>query len=399
MQGTLYFAVFLRRLVCFSVLYIAFFVTVCKGGESPESVSFFNFLSAVDPNNVLNISRNNIGSSHPCLLVKLNGTIRCNSNNVTNNIVEIRLENLNLSGTFDADSLCRLQNLRVVSLAKNNIKGTIPSSILHCRRLVYLNVTSNQLSGRLPIKALTRLKYLKNLDISNNNFSGMVPSSTSRQEYRHPFTPIKLESKGVRVWKEVSDDPNTIQPAPGISYPAKQPPWYSRIEVLVGLVLGIGLLLASIYIVVKKLPKLMEEGKVGMMKRSQVVSPLEKPKTHGVKLKGGDSELVFFVEEDHERFTLEDLLRAKADLRSESFCSSLYKVKLENNVQYAVKRLKNLQVSSDEFGETLKQISNVKHPNILPLVGYRSTSEEKLIIYKYQSNGSLLNLLNGKLRL
>ncbi|MED6123309.1 hypothetical protein PIB30_047899 [Stylosanthes scabra] len=93
---------------------------------------------------------------------------------------------------------------------------------------------------------------------------------------------------------------------------------------------------------------------------------------------------------------MEDLLRAAADLRSESFSSSLYKVKLvENGAHYAVKRLKNVQASSDdEFGETLKKISKLKHPNILPLVGYRSTNEERLVIYKYQSNGSLLNLLN-----
>ncbi|XP_045828921.1 probable inactive receptor kinase At5g53320 [Trifolium pratense] len=134
------------------------------------------------------------------------------------------------------------------------------------------------------------------------------------------------------------------------------------------------------------------------VKKNHLDSPIKKPITHEVRLKGGDSnnsELVFFVE-DHERFKLEDLLRAKADLRSENFWSSLFKVKLENNVEYAVKRLKNLKVSCDEFGETLRKISKVKHQNILPLVGYRSTDEEKLIIYKYQSNGSLLNLLNER---
>ncbi|WJX59624.1 hypothetical protein P8452_44928 [Trifolium repens] len=144
---------------------------------------------------------------------------------------------------------------------------------------------------------------------------------------------------------------------------------------------------------VKKSSKLIEEIEV---KKNHLDFPIKKPTTHEVKLKGGDncnSELVFFVE-DHERFKLEDLLRAKADLRSEIFWSSLFKVKLENNVEYAVKRLKNLQVSCDEFGETLRKISKVKHQNILPLVGYRSTNEEKLIIYKYPSNGSLLNLLN-----
>jgi uncharacterized membrane-anchored protein len=66
------------------------------------------------------------------------------------------------------------------------------------------------------------------------------------------------------------------------------------------------------------------------------------------------------------------------------------------NIVYAVKRLKKLQVSFEEFGQTMRQIGNLKHPNILPLVGYNSTDEEKLLIYKYQSSGSLLNLLEGK---
>ncbi|RZB66974.1 putative LRR receptor-like serine/threonine-protein kinase [Glycine soja] len=91
-----------------------------------------------------------------------------------------------------------------------------------------------------------------------------------------------------------------------------------------------------------------------VVKDHRRVSPITKATTHEVqevKLKEGDSELVFFVE-DRESQKIE------------------------------------------EFVETLKKISNLKHQNILPLVGYRSTSEEKLIIYEYQSNGSLLNLLN-----
>ncbi|KAM1256216.1 hypothetical protein ACFX2G_030952 [Malus domestica] len=105
-------------------------------------------------------------------------------------------------------------------------------------------------------------------------------------------------------------------------------------------------------------------------------------------------ELVFFVEE-HESFKLEDLLEATADLRNQSFSSSLYKVILKNNALYAVKRLKKLQVPFEEFGQTMRQIGIIKHPNILPLVGYNSTNEEKVLIYKFQSNGSLLNLLES----
>nr|WIL59893.1 nodulation protein [Melilotus officinalis] len=370
MKDTLDFAMFqfLRRLFHFSILISFFMIMFCSGGEllSSESHSFFSFLKAIDSNNVLNISK----ISHPCLI---NG-VRCNSN--ATNIVEIKLDNMNLSGIFDADSLCRLQKLKVVSLANNNIKGTISTSILHCTRLVYLNVSNNQLSCRLPNKALTRLKYLKNLDVSINNFSFSYMAPISN----------KLESKS---------DIDTIQPTPSPliknTNENANKPLYSKIEILVGSILGIGLLLLSLYFMVKKLSKLMGESEV---KENHLDSPIKKATSEG-RLKGGEnnSELVFFVE-DHERFKLEDLLRATADLRGENFWSSLFKVKFENNVEYAVKRLKNLQVSCDEFGETLKKISKVKHQNILPLVGYRSRSEEKLIIYKYQSNGSLLNLLN-----
>lgn len=107
------------------------------------------------------------------------------------------------------------------------------------------------------------------------------------------------------------------------------------------------------------------------------------------------SELVFFVEEE-KRFRLEDLLEAAADLQSQTLCSSLYKVNLvKNGSVFAVKRLKKLLVSFEEFGRTMREIGNLVHPNLLPLVGYNSTMEEKLLIYWYQSNGSLLTLLEN----
>lgn len=72
-------------------------------------------------------------------------------------------------------------------------------------------------------------------------------------------------------------------------------------------------------------------------------------------------------------------------------------VKLKNNAIYAVKRLKKLKVSFEEFALTMGKIGNLKHQNILPLIGYNSTDEEKLLIYRYQKNGSLLTLFESKL--
>jgi len=233
-------------------------------------------------------------------------------------------------------------------------------------------------------------------------FSGMIPS---KQQYKrlssYYVTPSdKLENNSTTEGLKESDT-NTMQPLTpdNLSDTVSDNANGSRnwkTGTLVVLLLGTVVLVSSFYFMVNKSSKLNEGRKV--VKENHDVLKAPPKEVQEVNLKEGDSELVFFVE-DRERFTLEDLLRATADLRSEGFCSSLYKVKLENNDHYAVKRLKNLQVSLEEFGETLRKISNLKHQNILPLVGYRSTSEEKFIIYKYQNNGSLLNLLNGMFRL
>ncbi|KAK9025936.1 hypothetical protein V6N11_038789 [Hibiscus sabdariffa] len=82
---------------------------------------------------------------------------------------------------------------------------------------------------------------------------------------------------------------------------------------------------------------------------------------------------------------------------NQSSCTCFYKVVLKNNATYAVKGLKKLLVSFKEFGQTIRRIGNLKHRNIPPLVGYRCTKHKKLLFYKYQSNESLLNLLQEPL--
>lgn len=108
------------------------------------------------------------------------------------------------------------------------------------------------------------------------------------------------------------------------------------------------------------------------------------------------SELYFFVEEK-ERFKMSDLLEAQADLQGHGLCSSLYKVKLKNsNTIFAVKRLKQSPLSFDEYCTIMEKIGKLQHQNILPLVAYGFTNETKLLVYKFQPQGSLLLQLESK---
>ncbi|XP_059664162.1 probable inactive receptor kinase At2g26730 [Cornus florida] len=371
MQWRRCFYLLSKGLMCIAAFAFSISINVCDGGELSESKFLFNFIRAVDPKNILRTDSNDV-LPHPCSH-RWKG-VKCNLQRET--IVAIRLENLNLSGILDTDSLCKLPNLSVLNLAKNQIQGSIPDSILNCTKLTYLNLSGNLLNGRVPA-ALTKLHSLGKLDISNNHFTGSSPLEESspkrlRKMVGGALAPVSKSSSGKAGSKEEKSN------LTGAS-------WIPLIIVFV-------FFLIFTYYVKMRADKLAKEKEI---LKSLAYSPAKTPPpkdVEEVQPEDRRSELVFFVEEK-ERFKLEDLLEAAADLQSQSLWSSLYKVKFENNATFAVKRLKKLQVSFEEFGRTMRKIGNLKHQNILPLVGYNSTNEEKLLIYKYQKNGSLLTLL------
>ena len=365
-------------------------ITAVIGGESSEFESLIRFLRAVDPRNKSRLGQD-ASRQNPCL-DKWKG-LKCNLQ--ANTILEIRLENSNLCGILDADSLCKLPNLRVLSLAKNQIRGTIPNSILYCRKLTYLNLSSNLLSGRIP-RALTRMKYLRKLDISKNHFEGMVPIFNGAFKQLNKFSIKENDLQSSTMNREELKDQTNVTSDSTESNNSQQKSLFHDPKIWIPVVIGICFLLLLTYLVGKKVAQLARDK---VILKSLLDSPSKTPQVktiEEVKPETGLSELVFFVGEE-ERFKLDDLLEATADLRSQSFCRTLYKVILRNNVAYAVTSLKNLQFSFEEFGQIMRQIGNVKHQNILPLVGYSSTAEEKLLIYKYQDKGSLLNLFEGML--
>ncbi|KAK2639912.1 hypothetical protein Ddye_027707 [Dipteronia dyeriana] len=365
----------MSNLIRYSKLAIVFvlllLITVCcvGGHEFAESESFFGFIRAIDPENVLRIGWNG-WLPHPCSNT-LKG-VKCNPQGTR--IVEIRLEKLNLSGRIDAESLCRLRSLRVVSFAKNLIRGSIPKSITCCARLEFLNLSSNHLSGRIPV-ALTKLKYLKSLDISNNQFNGINVFHRKRRfkylERNSVETTSAAQTNNGSDQIPPTESNQTISGTSGgdKSDDHQKKQWYKKWEVSVPIFIGLTFVFLFSYFGGKKAAKLAREREIQESPSKMPPPPVMVIEEMMLKPEERQSELVFFVEEC-ERFKLEDLLEATADLRSQGICSSLFKVILENSSVYAVKRLKNLQATFQEFGQTMRQIGNLKHPNILPLVDY-----------------------------
>ncbi|KAL3641347.1 hypothetical protein CASFOL_016315 [Castilleja foliolosa] len=110
----------------------------------------------------------NLGSN------RFNSTIPSNLWNLTDTLF------LNLSSNYLTGQLpSQIASLRVVQkldLSHNQLSGVIPRSIDSCQSLGFLSLSNNNLSGSIP-PSLGNITGLSTLDLSNNNLSGTIPDS------------------------------------------------------------------------------------------------------------------------------------------------------------------------------------------------------------------------------
>ncbi|KAK3422500.1 hypothetical protein EUGRSUZ_G02950 [Eucalyptus grandis] len=76
-------------------------------------------------------------------------------------------------------------SLRVLSLQLTNLElsGPIPESLQHCKRLVLLSLAGNNISGTIPpqnLRLLANCIYLNFLDLSDNTLSGTIPPELAK---------------------------------------------------------------------------------------------------------------------------------------------------------------------------------------------------------------------------
>ncbi|XP_031102000.1 receptor-like protein 43 [Ipomoea triloba] len=71
----------------------------------------------------------------------------------------------------------RLTKLEFLNLAVNNLNGTIPSQIRHLQHLQLLSLYSNSLTGQIPEEIFSNLSRLQYFNCGRNQFQGPLPSN------------------------------------------------------------------------------------------------------------------------------------------------------------------------------------------------------------------------------
>lgn len=359
---------------------------------------------------------------------------------------KIVLDGFNLSGILDTTSVCKTQSLVVLSLEENNIAGTVSQEISNCKQLTHLYVGRNKLSGNLP-DSLSKLNNLKRLDISNNNFSSELPDLSRISGLLTFFAENNQLRGGIPEFDfsnllqfNVSNN-NLSGPVPGVNgrlgadsfsgnpglcgkpLPNACPPTPPPIKESKGsstnqVFLFSGYILLGLFILLLVVLKLVsknkqKEEKTDVIKKEVALDTNSNKRSStssghragdnrseysitSVDSGAASSSLVVLTSSKVNKLKFEDLLRAPAELLGRGKHGSLYRVVLDDGLMLAVKRLRDWSISSEDFKNRMQKIDHVKHPNVLPPLAYYCSKQEKLLVYEYQPNGSLFNLLHGK---
>ena len=95
--------------------------------------------------------------------------------NASERVVELNLGRNNLTGSLPS-SMDRLSQLRVIHLFENNLNGSIPTSLGKLSELRELWLQNNELSGAIP-SSMANLSKLQELLLDDNELSGTIPES------------------------------------------------------------------------------------------------------------------------------------------------------------------------------------------------------------------------------
>ncbi|KAI3807050.1 hypothetical protein L1987_22970 [Smallanthus sonchifolius] len=373
-------------------------------------------------------------SSDPCTSKWVG--ITCDKDNKT--VKKIALDKVNLSGTLDFESVCKVSNLLVLSVNFNNITGNLQQEVSNCKRLTHLYLSENRFSGSLP-DSITDLPNVKRIVISNNGFTGQLPDFSrltsllsffaQYNQFTGPVPPFNYRQlDGFSVANNdlsgpIPDDtgrfdansfagnPQLCGKELAVQCPVKKSNKKSKLRdflIYSGYVVLVFIVLVLIAILACKKTKKQhgdvktrssakngsDSGQSSGSKNSRARSEFS---TTSVEGGGVSSSMVVLSSPVVNGLRFEDLLRAPAELIGRGKHGSLYKVRPDNGVPVVVKRIKDWKISRDEFKKRLQKIVEIKHPNVLPVIAYYSSKQEKLLVYEFQQNDSLFRLLHVEL--
>ncbi|KAJ4747982.1 Protein STRUBBELIG-RECEPTOR FAMILY 8 [Rhynchospora pubera] len=401
----------------------------------------------------LDLSDNNIHDSIPYQLPPNVTYLNLGKNNFSGNLPysfsqmgSLTYLNLSHNSLFQqiGDIFGNLKSLSELDFSFNNFSGNLPNSFSLLSNLSSLYLENNQLSG--SVNMLSSLA-LKTLNIANNNFSGWIP-----QEFNS--IPNLIIGGNSFANGPAPPPPPFTPPPPGKPHttqsnspPSKNGPEGSpttREEKKQGLATGalIGIIAGSVFAALCIIFALVlclrnvkrtknddddddvSNGRSDRMDRLAITVEGETNKVTHVE--GSETPVATLKPPPIEKQTPErvfgktgSMKKQKVPMTATSYTVAalqvatnsfsqdsllgegslgrVYKAEFPNGKTLAVKKVDSAAVSlqdEDIFLDAVSNMSRLRHPNIIPLVGYCIEHGQRLLVYEYVGNGTLHEVLH-----
>ncbi|KAJ8553167.1 hypothetical protein K7X08_023845 [Anisodus acutangulus] len=312
----------------------------------------------------------------------------------------LQLENLDLSGAIDIDSLLPLHFLRTLSFMNNNFKGAMPD--------------------------WNKLGALKSLYLSNNSFSGQIPDDAFKGNKGMCGKPLKSTCSSPSPEANTTNSLNSTVNGQSGDIIKKSPSVLSRVMLIVAVCLVVLCLAIVLILIIRQRSRNSSQDNPQLTSRAVESNNIDADQNtlssapdvimsgnptyprhdnnNSNNIKAAEAPTaattvvgkLSFVRDDRPRFDLQDLLRASAEVLGSGNLGSSFKAQLVDGQAVVVKRFKQMNhVAKEDFHEHMRRLGRLSHSNLLPLVAYYYRKEEKLLVYDYAFNGSLASHLHG----
>ncbi|KAJ0487673.1 putative protein kinase RLK-Pelle-LRR-XI-1 family [Helianthus annuus] len=306
------------------------------------------------------------------------------------NLTVLDVSSANLSGDFPI-TLTNLTNLETLLIFKNNFSGDIPASIGNLRSVRSLDVSDNKFSGNIP-KEISSLKNLKQLSLMNNKLTGEVPEDIGELPalenlflWNNSLTGILPQKLGLNSRLQRLDVSSN-------SFSGPIPPNLCLGNNLAKLILFSNSFSGNLPASLGNCTSLTRLRRCfhATCQRRFVVEEREI----------GPWKLTAF---QRLNFTADDVVECVSmtdKILGMGSTGTVYKAEMPSGEIIAVKKLwgKHKETIRRRRGvlAEVDVLGNVRHRNIVRLLGCCSNMDSTMLLYEYMPNGSLDDLLHGK---
>ncbi|XP_074295425.1 putative LRR receptor-like serine/threonine-protein kinase At5g10290 isoform X1 [Silene latifolia] len=302
-------------------------------------------------------------------------------------VVSVTLSYLGLSGTLSRQ-IGALKTLTSLSLQGNDIHGKIPREFGKLTSLTSLDLEDNRLTGEIP-SSLGNLKNLKYLILSRNALKGTIPESLSNLDH---LISIQLSSNQlsgeipekllkVPKYNFTSNDLNCGEDLHRLCVSAAsytESSSKTKLGVIVGVIGGLicVLLIGLLVVCVAK-------RRYAGLKREvyvDVAGEVDRRIAYGQLKRFAYRELQIATDNFSEKNVL-----------GQGGFGKVYKGLLGDKTKVAVKRLTDYESPGGDaaFQREVEMISVAVHKNLLRLIGFCTTTTERLLVYPFMQNLSV----------